>query len=219
MDTKRALKAFDALSQETRLRAFRYLAEAGRDGLAAGRLAEKLRVPHNTLSFHLTNLSQAGLVTSKRKGRSIIYHARLDKVHALTQFMVDKVCVVDFMTIEKAPVAVTEEDIVENIEAEIEVVDIEAEVDEVYEVINEDKDTPHTKTLENAVKKASEEMLKKSKPIISTVVLPKESKVTTTVTMDTPTKDKVKTESKKETKKTKAKKTGTTDTEEQLFMF
>jgi len=99
MDTRKAIKAFDALSQETRLKAFRFLAEAGRDGVAAGVLAEQLKVPHNTLSFHLANLSQAGLITSKRKGRSIIYQARLDKVHELTQFMVEKVCVVDFMDV------------------------------------------------------------------------------------------------------------------------
>ena len=53
---------FDALSQETRLRAFRLLVEAGSDGLAAGAISEALGTPHNTLSFHLSHLTNAGII-------------------------------------------------------------------------------------------------------------------------------------------------------------
>ena len=70
------MAAFDALSQETRLRVFRLLVEYGRDGTPAGMLSETLGIPHNTLSFHLAQMSHAGLVLSQREGRSIIYTAQ-----------------------------------------------------------------------------------------------------------------------------------------------
>ncbi|HEC73049.1 MAG TPA: ArsR family transcriptional regulator [Methylophaga aminisulfidivorans] len=60
MDIKSALSAFTALSQETRLQAFRLLVEAGSPGLPAGMISDKLAIPHNTLSFHLSHLSHAG---------------------------------------------------------------------------------------------------------------------------------------------------------------
>lgn len=92
MDIKEAIIAFDTLSQETRLKAFRLLVKAGQDGVAAGVLSEALNVPHNTLSFHLTHLSNAGLVSSKKTGRSIIYAARFDAMNALIGFMVKDCC-------------------------------------------------------------------------------------------------------------------------------
>ena len=67
MDTQKALIAFDALSQETRLRVFRLLVEHGTQGLAAGEIGEKMGIPHNTLSFHLSHMSHAGLVESRRR--------------------------------------------------------------------------------------------------------------------------------------------------------
>ena len=65
MDIQEAIIMFDALSQETRLRVFRLLVQAGPDGLAAGVLSEALGTPHNTLSFHLTHLSNAGIISSR----------------------------------------------------------------------------------------------------------------------------------------------------------
>lgn len=92
MDIQEAIIAFDALSQETRLKAFRLLVKAGQDGLAAGVLSETLNTPHNTLSFHLNHLSNAGLVSSKKAGRSVIYTARFDAMNALIGFMVKDCC-------------------------------------------------------------------------------------------------------------------------------
>ena len=87
---------FDALSQETRLGAFRLLVQAGSEGLAAGALSEKLSTPHNTLSFHLTHLSNAGIVSSRKQGRSVIYSANFDLTHELIGFMVRDCCSDEF---------------------------------------------------------------------------------------------------------------------------
>ena len=64
MDLSEATIMFDALSQETRLGAFRLLVKAGPDGLPAGALSDELGTPHNTMSFHLNHLSNARIVTS-----------------------------------------------------------------------------------------------------------------------------------------------------------
>jgi ArsR family transcriptional regulator, arsenate/arsenite/antimonite-responsive transcriptional repressor len=99
MDITNALLAFDALSQETRLRVFRMLVEFGPDGAPAGVLSEKLDVPHNTLSFHLNHMSNANLVLSRREGRSIIYSANFDSMAGLIRFMVEDCCSVEFANI------------------------------------------------------------------------------------------------------------------------
>ncbi len=99
MDTQEALIAFDALSQETRLRVFRLLVEYGPDGAPAGKLSETLEVPHNTLSFHLNHMSNADLVLSRREGRSIIYSANFDFFTRLIRFMVEDCCRVEFANI------------------------------------------------------------------------------------------------------------------------
>lgn len=99
MDTQNAIIAFDALSQETRLRAFRLLVTAGETGLPAGQLSEKLGTPHNTMSFHLSHLSNAGIVTSRREGRSIIYTANFAFVQDLIRFMVENCCSGDFASL------------------------------------------------------------------------------------------------------------------------
>tara|TARA_R110001592_G_scaffold16881_9_gene71591 strand:- start:16894 stop:17262 length:369 start_codon:yes stop_codon:yes gene_type:complete len=99
MDIQNALIMFDALSQETRLRAFRLLVQAGSDGLAAGILSEKLGTPHNTLSFHLSHLSNAGIISSRKEGRSVIYYANFDATCDLIRFMVKDCCCVEFASI------------------------------------------------------------------------------------------------------------------------
>ncbi|WP_097062983.1 ArsR/SmtB family transcription factor [Sphingomonas guangdongensis] len=75
MEVSRAARLFAALGQETRLAAVRALAAADADGLASGRLAALLKVPANTLSAHLGILVGAGLVSSERRGTSIVYRA------------------------------------------------------------------------------------------------------------------------------------------------
>jgi len=99
MDIQEAIIAFDALSQETRLKAFRLLVKAGPDGVAAGVLSKTLNTPHNTLSFHLNHLTNAGLVSSKKAGRSVIYAARFDAMNALIGFMVKDCCGAEQATI------------------------------------------------------------------------------------------------------------------------
>lgn len=99
MDINEALIAFDALSQETRLRVFRLLVENGPDGVPAGKIGETLGIPHNTLSFHLNHMSNADLVVSRREGRSIIYSANFDFFTGLIRFMIEDCCRVEFANI------------------------------------------------------------------------------------------------------------------------
>ena len=99
MDIQKALIAFDALSQETRLKVFRLLVEQGQDGTPAGKISESLGVPHNTLSFHLSHMSNAGLVLSRREGRSIIYSANFDFFTGLIRYMIEDCCSVEFASI------------------------------------------------------------------------------------------------------------------------
>jgi DNA-binding transcriptional ArsR family regulator len=99
MDIRQAITLFDALSQETRLRAFRLLVRAGPDGLAAGVLSAELCTPHNTLSFHLNHLSNAGIVSSRKNGRSVIYSANFAVTRDLIDFMVKDCCSADFANI------------------------------------------------------------------------------------------------------------------------
>lgn len=92
MDSSNAMRAFAALSQPTRLNAFRMLIEYEPEGLPAGMLAEKLDVPPNTLSTHLRALLEAGLVVSRRDSRLIIYRAQKEQIDALTQFLTENCC-------------------------------------------------------------------------------------------------------------------------------
>ena len=99
MDIDQATTAFGALSQETRLRVFRLLVKHGQAGAAAGTLSEALGIPHNTLSFHLSHMSNAGLVLSRRAGRSIIYSANFELITGLIRFMVEDCCRIEFANI------------------------------------------------------------------------------------------------------------------------
>ena len=99
MDFQKALIAFDALSQDTRLRVFRMLVEYGPEGTAAGTLSEALDIPHNTLSFHLSHMSNANLVVSRRQSRSIIYSANFEFFTELIRFMVEDCCRNEFASI------------------------------------------------------------------------------------------------------------------------
>ena len=87
-----ALACLAALSQPTRLEAFRLLVRHEPKGLPAGDVARALCVPQNTLSAHLNVLSQARLVMSARNGRSIVYRADLSRLNALTRFLAEDCC-------------------------------------------------------------------------------------------------------------------------------
>ena len=80
MDSINAIDVFAALAQATRLEAFRLIVEHEPHGLPAGEVARRLEVPQNTMSTHLAVLSRAGLITSERHGRSIIFRAEMDHV-------------------------------------------------------------------------------------------------------------------------------------------
>ena len=99
MDIDEALTAFGSLSQETRLRVFRLLVEYGPAGSPAGKLSTSLHIPHNTLSFHLSHMSHAGLVLSRREGRSVIYSANFEFFSGLIRYMVEDCCRVEFASI------------------------------------------------------------------------------------------------------------------------
>ncbi|WP_340693930.1 metalloregulator ArsR/SmtB family transcription factor [Hyphomonas sp.] len=92
METKAALSQLSALAQENRLAVFRLLVKAGHDGLPAGDIASALNVPPNTLSAQLNILSQSGLVTGQRQGRSIIYSANFDAISGLIVFLMEDCC-------------------------------------------------------------------------------------------------------------------------------
>lgn len=93
MEMFEATEAFSSLAQETRLKVLKLLIEYGRDGTVPGTLAEELKIPPNTLSFHLSHMSKAGLVTSKKNGRSITYLANTDLVESLIGYLQDNCCV------------------------------------------------------------------------------------------------------------------------------
>ena len=92
MKTKQAIAALGALAQETRLAAFRLLVQAGPDGLPAGEIAEKLDLPASSLSFHLAQLAQAGMVVQLRAGRSLIYSIDFQSMNGLMAYLTENCC-------------------------------------------------------------------------------------------------------------------------------
>jgi DNA-binding transcriptional ArsR family regulator len=92
MQTTEAVQALAALAQETRLQVFRLLVVAGPEGLPAGSIAESLEVPAATLSFHLKELSHAGLVNGRQEGRFVYYAANFERMAALMTFLTQNCC-------------------------------------------------------------------------------------------------------------------------------
>ena len=92
MQSTQALRALGALAQETRLAAFRILVRAGPEGLPAGRIAEELDVALPTLSFHLKELANAGLIRSQSVSRFVIYRANYPEMNALLGFLTENCC-------------------------------------------------------------------------------------------------------------------------------
>jgi ArsR family transcriptional regulator, arsenate/arsenite/antimonite-responsive transcriptional repressor len=92
MEKHDAVTALAALAQDNRLDVFRLLVRAGPEGMAAGAVAEALELAPNTLTFHFDRLRQAGLVTVKREGRSMIYAARYEAMNGLLSFLSDNCC-------------------------------------------------------------------------------------------------------------------------------
>lgn len=92
MDKNRALAAFAALSQSTRLDVFRLLVRAGEAGMLAGAIGRTLDVRQNTMSANLAALRQAGLVRRTREGRAIRYRADMDGMRGLLGFLMEDCC-------------------------------------------------------------------------------------------------------------------------------
>lgn len=92
MDNEATIAALAALAQGTRLDTFKLLVRHEPDGLAAGTIARELSIPHNTMSAHLAILSRAGLVTSTRHSRSIVYRANLDRLREMTLYLLKDCC-------------------------------------------------------------------------------------------------------------------------------
>lgn len=92
MQPASVIRALSALAQEHRLATFRLLVQAGADGMAAGAIAERLGVPASSMSFHLAQLANAGLITSERRSRSIIYFAAYDVMNGLLGYLTENCC-------------------------------------------------------------------------------------------------------------------------------
>jgi ArsR family transcriptional regulator, arsenate/arsenite/antimonite-responsive transcriptional repressor len=87
-----AIEALGALAQEHRLALFRLLVQAGDQGLAAGAIADALSVPNSSLSFHLAQLKNAGLILQERQHRSLIYRANYPAMNNLVGYLMENCC-------------------------------------------------------------------------------------------------------------------------------
>ncbi len=92
METKQIISALSALAQETRLSIFRLLVATGPQGLPVGAIAEKLGLANATLSFHLKELTSAGLTIATPSGRSIIYAASFETMGGLVEYLTENCC-------------------------------------------------------------------------------------------------------------------------------
>jgi ArsR family transcriptional regulator, arsenate/arsenite/antimonite-responsive transcriptional repressor len=92
MDQKHAITALAALAQDTRLELFRLLVTCGPEGLPAGVIAERLGVQPSSLSFHLAQLTHAGLITQRRQSRLLIYSAEYGAMNELLAYLTENCC-------------------------------------------------------------------------------------------------------------------------------
>jgi ArsR family transcriptional regulator, arsenate/arsenite/antimonite-responsive transcriptional repressor len=92
MEQVDAVAALAALAQDNRLDVYRLLVQAGSEGMPAGSVASALKLAPNTLTFHFDRLRQAGLVTVRREGRSMIYAAHYDTMNGLISYLTENCC-------------------------------------------------------------------------------------------------------------------------------
>ena len=95
MKSTDVVNALAALAQDTRLGVFRLLVQQGPSGMAAGEIAERLGIAPATLSFHLKELTHAGLVTARQAGRFVFYAARFDAMNGLLAYLTENCCAAD----------------------------------------------------------------------------------------------------------------------------
>jgi ArsR family transcriptional regulator len=92
MESSKAISALSALAQEARLSIFRLLVEAGPNGLPVGDIVDALSIPATTLSFHLAQLKNAGLVACRRNGRQLIHSADYERMNGLIAYLTENCC-------------------------------------------------------------------------------------------------------------------------------
>ena len=92
MEISIAVSALSALAQESRLEIFRFLVQAGKNGVPAGKIGERLDLPPSTLSFHLNQLKQAGLLTCRRESRTLFYSANYGSMNDLLAYLTENCC-------------------------------------------------------------------------------------------------------------------------------
>ena len=92
METKTAVTALAALAQDSRLAIFRLLVQVGPEGLPAGKIGETLGIPPSSLTFHMKELSHAGLVKSRQESRFVIYSANYAAMNELLAFLMENCC-------------------------------------------------------------------------------------------------------------------------------
>lgn len=105
MEEHLVISALAALAHPVRLRVFRALVVAGPAGLTPGALQEQLVVPATTLSFHLKELSTAGLAGSERASRNLIYRAAFDRMNSLLGYLTENCCQGAECAVEQSPAA------------------------------------------------------------------------------------------------------------------
>ena len=103
MKTPQAVKALAALAQDTRLAIYRLLVQQGPEGLSAGAIAQRLALPAATLSFHLKELANAGMVESRQAGRFVFYSANYDQMNGLLGYLTQNCCQGQNCMTESAP--------------------------------------------------------------------------------------------------------------------
>ncbi|MDF1824015.1 MAG: metalloregulator ArsR/SmtB family transcription factor [Verrucomicrobiales bacterium] len=87
-----AVTALSSLAQPARLQVFRLLVKTGVEGICAGELSRQMDIPKPTMSFHLKELMNAGMISSERKGRSITYRVRKEGIQQLMTFLTEDCC-------------------------------------------------------------------------------------------------------------------------------
>jgi DNA-binding transcriptional ArsR family regulator len=92
MDAKQSVTALGALAHETRLEVFRMLVQRGPDGLPAGAIATELDLPPSSLTFHLQQLTHAGLITQRRVSRQLIYATDFSAMNELMAYLTENCC-------------------------------------------------------------------------------------------------------------------------------
>ncbi|MBL8506633.1 MAG: helix-turn-helix transcriptional regulator [Methylobacillus glycogenes] len=92
MESKFIVTALAALAQESRLTIYRFLVQAGTDGVSAGKISDALGIAPSSLSFHIKELSHAGLVTSRNEGRFVIYSANYEQMNNVLAYLTENCC-------------------------------------------------------------------------------------------------------------------------------